>query len=141
MSRDTGCYSGKCRSDMETVVTNRSVPVVDKTKKLGNLRCGKEIISITEVDNEIIVMYSDCTFSTAPIDIEGYVGGKKIVRILEVKDKLAIHYDNGTYEEIDSKLFEPMEGDSSPTYETVPVEDIEGNTLFSGIAVEYKGGH
>ena len=40
-----------------------------ESKLLDTVECGKKILSITKVGDKVVVMYNDCTFATAPVEV------------------------------------------------------------------------
>lgn len=40
-----------------------------ESKLLDTVECGKKILSITKVGDKVVVMYNDCTFTTAPVEV------------------------------------------------------------------------
>lgn len=76
---------------------------------LSTIKCGKEIISITVVGDNVVVMYDDCSFSTVSRDkvhIDAFVGNKLLcvaqavkaidnrLQILEAKEDKDTVYDD-----------------------------------------------
>lgn len=39
------------------------------SKLLDTVECGKKILSITKVGDKVVVMYNDCSFATAPVEV------------------------------------------------------------------------
>lgn len=40
-----------------------------KQTELSTMSCGKKIVSITRVEDTVVIMHSDCSFSTAPLSV------------------------------------------------------------------------
>lgn len=40
-----------------------------ESKLLDTVECGKKILSITKIGDKVVVMYNDCSFATAPIEV------------------------------------------------------------------------
>lgn len=50
-------------------------------KSIGEVTCGKEITSITQVGDTVIVMYADCSYSTvdkSKVNLDAFIGDKLI---------------------------------------------------------------
>lgn len=50
-------------------------------KNIGEVTCGKEITSITQVEDTVIVMYADCSYSTvnkSKVNLNAFIGDKLI---------------------------------------------------------------
>lgn len=69
---------------------------------IETVACGKAILSITQVGDKALVMYEDCTYSTAPMSVVnlnclGSTDTLEVKSISEVDGKVLIAYNNGKY--------------------------------------------
>lgn len=144
-------------------------PVKDSTtevkfqedKTLNTIKCGKEIISITQVGRRVVVLYDDCSYSVVSsdkvnIDIQVNECKKelpKVTNIAESNGKVIVTLDNGNFIEadksvIDSSLTESLSQDQLNKIKEltefkdnleknlVPVMNFNGDTTHYGINVD-----
>lgn len=128
-------------------------------KTLETVRCGKEIVSITQVGETLVVMNSDCSYSTAPVSKlnleEPNKNGSKVISISKANGKVLITLSNGGYLEaemavLDSSLQESMskthindvkklnEFKTKLEENLVPIKDLGDNTTHYAIAKDFS---
>lgn len=108
---------------------NSMQPAYDFNKKikelnLSNQKCGKEVLSISRVDNNIIITYADCTYSVVSADkvdksvIETSDLAKRIDSLeeklkdltIKSKDRITVH-SLGSIHKFDGLDFEEVTGE------------------------------
>lgn len=102
-NRRNGCVPCQKKQPEPTPKEDKVEVVVpiepEKTNStLETVQCGKKILSITEVNNKVIVMYDDCSYSVTDKELVHIGLNKpKVISITEANGKVVITLDNGTY--------------------------------------------
>lgn len=113
-------------------------------KSLSNRKCGKEVVSISRVDDNIIVSFADCTYSVTTADkVDKSVITKDdtMAKLLARVEALETKPDNDTVfdpTEINTKLEELSSFDKNLADNLVEVQNFNGETSYKAVSKDYN---